>query len=51
MIPAVWDTLPASLLLQGHTAGWRSVMKALQRSYYVLVTLLLVVLMHIAVLR
>ena len=34
VIPAVWDTLPASLLLQGHIAGWRSVMKALQRSCY-----------------
>ena len=34
VIPAVWDTLPASLLLQGHIAEWRSVMKALQRSCY-----------------
>ena len=34
VIPAVWDTLPASLLLQGHTAGWCSVMKAFQRCCY-----------------
>ena len=34
VIPVVWDTLPASLLLQGHTAGWRSVMKAHQRCCY-----------------
>ena len=32
VIPAVQDTLPASLLLQGHIAGWRSVMNALQCS-------------------
>ena len=34
VIPAVWDTLPASLLLQGHIAGWCSVMKSPQRSCY-----------------
>jgi len=34
VIPAILDTLTASLLLLGHIAGWRSVMKALQCSFY-----------------
>ena len=30
VISTVWDTLPASLLLQGHATGWHSVLKGLQ---------------------
>ena len=30
-ISSIWRTLPADLLLQGHAAGWRSVLKLLQR--------------------
>ena len=30
MIPTVWRDLVASLLLQGHAAGWHSVLKSLQ---------------------
>ena len=34
VIPAVWDTLPSSLLLHGHITGRRTVMKALQCCCY-----------------